>query len=68
MFETHKLNDKGFKEVAEFKDAMKEAFEKVEKLMPESREKSVFKTHLETALFYGKKAIADKDGNYEEKL
>jgi hypothetical protein len=66
MFETHKLTSEGFAEVAVFKDTLKEAVDKVEKLMAEGREKSLFKTNLETALFWGKKAIAGKDGNYSE--
>jgi len=66
MFETHKLTEEGFSEVAIFKDTLKEAVDKVESLMAEGREKSLFKTNLETALFWGKKAIAGKEGNYSE--
>lgn len=66
MFETHKLTEQGFKEIAEFKDTLKEAVDKIDKLMAEGREKSLFKTNLETALFWGKKAIAGKEGNYSE--
>lgn len=68
MFETHKLTEQGFKQVAEFKNTLKEAVDKIEKLMAEGREKSLFKTNLETALFWGKKAIASKEGNYSEIL
>ena len=66
MFETHKLTEQGFKEVAGFKDALREAVNKVEKLMPDGFEKSLFKTNFQTALYWGEKAIAGKEGNYSE--
>lgn len=66
MFDTHKLNEQGFKEVSQLKLSMADAVFKALLLMPEGREKSVFKTHIETAMFFGTKAIASKDGNYTE--
>lgn len=66
MFETHKLTEQGFDEVHEFKTTLQVAVNKIEKLMPEGREKNLFKTNLETALFWAKKAIAGKEGNYSE--
>lgn len=66
MFDTHKLNEKGFEEVKQLKTAMAEACEKALLLMPEGREKSVFKTQIETAMFFGTKAIASKEGNFTE--
>lgn len=66
MFDTHKLNKKGFEEVKQLKSTMAEAVEKALSLMPEGREKSVFKTNIETAMFFGTKAIAGKEGNFTE--
>lgn len=66
MFETHKLNEKGFSEVKTLKTRMKSVVEEVLLLMPEGREKAVFKTKLEEAMFFGTKAIAGKEGNFTE--
>ncbi len=66
MFDTHKLNDQGFKEVSNLKSSMADAVETALSLMPEGREKAVFKTKIEEAMFFGTKAIAGKDGNFSE--
>lgn len=66
MFETHKLNEKGFEEVKSLKSTMAEAVEKALSLMPEGREKAVFKTKMEEGMFFGTKAIAGKEGNFTE--
>lgn len=66
MFETHKLNEQGFENVKEFKEIMAKSVKEVEKLLPEGREKSLFLTKMEEAMFFGTKSIASKDGNYEE--
>jgi hypothetical protein len=66
MFETHKLNDKGLAEVTKFKTDLVNAVEAAFDLMPDGREKSVFKTKLEEAVFFGTKAIAGKAGNFSE--
>ena len=66
MFDTHKLNDKGFDEVATFKATMITSVKTALDLMPEGREKSVFKTKIEEAVFFGTKAIAGKEGNFTE--
>lgn len=66
MFETHRLNDKGFSEVKEFKIKMSQTINDVLKLMPEGREKSVFKTKIEEGMFFGTKAIASNSGNFTE--
>jgi len=66
MFETHILNEKGFEEVAKFKSKLISATKDALELMPESREKSLFLTNLEQALFFGTKAIASKEENFKE--
>ena len=66
MFETHKLNETGFTEVAKLKSEMNKSVTEALTLMPEGREKAVFKTKIEEAMFFGTKAIAGKDGNYTE--
>ena len=66
MFETHKLTEQGEDEICEFKGTLRYAVEKIEKYMPEGKEKSLFKTNLQTALYWGEKAIAGKEGNYSE--
>ncbi len=66
MFDTHKLNDKGFTEVKQLKSSMADAVLKGLELMPEGREKAVFKTKIEEAMFFGTKAIAGKEGNFTE--
>ena len=66
MFDMHMLNPNGVQEVRKLKTEMNKAASKALALMPDGREKQLFKTHLETAMFYGTKAVASKDGNYSE--
>jgi hypothetical protein len=66
MFSTHKLNDQGFAQVKIFKNVMASAVEAVLAGMPEGRERSIFLTKLDEAVFFGTKAIAGKPGNFTE--
>lgn len=66
MFDTHKLNEKGFEEMKRFKTKMAETVKDLLTMMPEGREKAIFQTKLEEAVFFGAKAIASKDGNSTE--
>ena len=66
MFETHKLNENGFSEVETFKSQLAYTLKEIDGLLPEGREKSIFKTKIEEAVFFGTKAIASKSGNYTE--
>lgn len=66
MFETHKLNESGFTEVAKLKTGLSVAVAAALELMPEGREKAVFKTKIEEAVFFGTKAVASKPGNFTE--
>jgi len=67
MFDFHKLNEQGIKEVTTFKTELSNALTPLLGLMPEGREKAVFKTKIEEAVFFGTKAIAGKEGNFESK-
>lgn len=66
MFETYKLNESGIAEVKAFKSYLADAINDALELMPEGREKSIFLTKTEEAVFFGTKAIASKAGNFNE--
>ena len=66
MFDTHKLNQEGFDNMAAFKHTMADAVKRCAAAMPESREKSLYLTKLEEAVFFGAKAIASKPENHTE--
>lgn len=66
MFDTHKLTDKGFVEMAEYKNRMAQTTKAVMETMLEGRERSMFITKVEEAVFWGAKAIASKPGNHSE--
>lgn len=66
MFETHVLNEKGMEEVKLLKATMGGTLERVLPHLPEGRDKSIFMTKIEEAMFFGTKAVASKDGNFKE--
>lgn len=66
MFETHKLNDTGYQQMKEFKILLSVVGSKAMAMMPECRERSLFKTKLEEAVFFGAKAIASVPENHSE--
>jgi hypothetical protein len=66
MFDTHKLNDLGFDQMKNYKSVMAVATKAVLDFMPESREKSIFITKMEEAIFFGAKAISQKPENHTE--
>ena len=66
MFDTHKLNDTGFKEMQAYKKTMADATKAAVLEMPDGREKSIFLTKMEEAVFFGAKAIASKPENHTE--
>lgn len=66
MFETHKLNNEGFMDMELYKNTMAKAVNLAKMMMPESREKSIFITKIEEAVFFGAKAIASKPENFTE--
>lgn len=66
LFDTHKLNAQGFKRVSDFKGALNKFVGEELIKMPEGRLKSIFKTKIEEAAFYGTKAIAGDEGNFDE--
>lgn len=65
MFESHALNAKGIAEMNDFKMELANTIRNVSELMPDGREKSLFITKIEEAVFFGSKAIASKDGNFD---
>jgi len=66
MFDMHMLNDSGKSEMRRFKSDFAKAVKAAADLMPEGREKALFTTKLEEAVFFGAKAIAGKPGNYTD--
>lgn len=68
MFDTHVLNPEGFKQMDTFKKAAANFVREAEKMMVvQSREKSIFTTKMEEAVFFGAKAIAQIEDNHQSK-
>lgn len=66
MFDTHKLNEKGFEAVKEFKNTMAEAVKEAAALIPEGRDRSIFITKMEEGMFFGTRGIASLPENHTE--
>ena len=66
MFDTHKLNDNGFAQMQAYKTLLADATRQAVALMPEGREKAIFLTKMEEAVFFGAKAIASREDNHTE--
>jgi hypothetical protein len=61
------LNPEGKKQMDAFKTAASNFVTEVTQSMEESREKSIFLTKIDEAVFFGAKAIAQMDDNHESK-
>ena len=66
MFETHKLNQQGIDSVKQFKESMSATMTLILPTIPDGREKAIFQTKIEEAVFFATKAIASKEGNFTE--
>ncbi len=66
MFETHKLNEQGFEAVKVLKSKMNKTVTEVLEILPEGRDKAIFKTKLEEAMFFATRAIASEPVNHIE--
>lgn len=66
MFDTHKLNEVGFNTIGAFKTNIAKAIQENLQFLPEGREKALFMTHIEQAMFWGTKAIAANPACHSE--
>lgn len=67
MFETHKLNETGFAVVKTFKTELSIAVARAMRMLPEGRDKAIFKTKIEEAVFFGTRALAS-DPEYHTEI
>ena len=66
MFDTHRLNEKGIEAMSRFKTRMSIAASQCLTEMPDGRDKALFRTKLEEAMFFGAKAISESEENHSE--
>lgn len=66
LFKVHILNELGLEKAKELANHFEDVLEYVEDVAESGRELSLFKTHLEQACFYAKKAICLTD-KYQKK-
>ena len=64
--ETHKLNNHGFEEVAQFKHKLSEVLKHIERKIPEGKERACAITKLEECAFWGTRGIAMKPECHED--
>lgn len=65
-FQVHRLNPAGLTKAEEVAIAFDELLEQVKNWIPESRELSLVKTHMEQACFYVKKGLAKQAANQQQ--
>lgn len=63
MFDSHLLNPRGLAEMKLFKNDMAKAVVSAMELMDDCAEKTIFLRKIEEAVFFGAKAIAQKEIN-----
>lgn len=68
MFETYMLNDLGKEQVRYFKTKMELLVTHSENMLVDGREKAIFKSKIEEAMFYGTRAIAKNPAHHSEVL
>lgn len=67
MFEVHKLNEQGMELAGKLQRLFGQFLSEVEGISgAEGREMAIVRTHLETASFYAKRAMAMKSENHYE--
>ena len=66
-FKVHVLNKDGMAKAGKLAEAFSEFLDKVYKLIPESRARSIFVTKLQESSFFAKRALAELPENQEAK-
>lgn len=67
LFKVHKLNALGFSRAKDLAKGFSDLADLIDQFAPESgREKSIAMTHLETACFFAKKSLAQREENQEK--
>lgn len=65
---THLVNEKGLQELNDFSESLAACIQQCLLLMEDGRDKSIFKTKIEEAVFFGKRAISGKQENVKQKV
>jgi len=64
-FEVHRLNQRGLENADSIATWFDTVLEEIKGIVPEGRQLSLVKTHLEQACFYAKKGMAQQSANQE---